>query len=69
VVNHLIKLPMNKVDFLMYYFVKAYLVKSRIYPMKFSVLNTIRGVYESFVLEKFKHTEELFTKEEMKKVS
>ena len=69
VVNHLIKLPMNKVDFLMYYFVKAYLVKTRIYPMKFSVLNTIRGVYESFVLEKFKHTEEIFTKEEMKKVS
>jgi anaerobic magnesium-protoporphyrin IX monomethyl ester cyclase len=69
VVNHLIKLPMNRVDFLMYYFVKAYLVKTRIYPMKFSVLNTIRGIYESFVLEKFKHTEEIFSKDEMRKVS
>lgn len=69
VVNHLIKLPMNKVDFLMYYFVKAYLVKTRIYPMKFSFMNTLRGIYESFVLEKFKHTEEIFSKEEMKKVS
>jgi len=68
-VNHLIKLPLHKFYFLMYYLVKAYLVKTEIYPMKFSFFNTLRGIYESFVLEKFKHTEEIFTKEEMRKVS
>ena len=36
--------------------------------MEFSFVNTVRGIYESFVLEKFKHTEEIFTKEELRKV-
>ena len=57
IVNSLIKLPLTKVYFLAYYLVKAYLVKTRIYPMKFSFLNTIKGIYESFTLEKFKHSE------------
>lgn len=57
VVNHLIKLPFTKTYFLAYYLVKAYLVKTKIYPMKFSFVNTVRGIYESFVLEKFKHSE------------
>jgi len=68
VINGLIRLPLGGLYFLLYYFVKAYLVKTRIYPMKFSFLNTLRGIYESFVLEKFKHTEEMFTKDELRKV-
>jgi hypothetical protein len=47
--------------------VKSYLVKTKIYPMRFSLIDTFRGVYESFVLEKFKHTEEIFTKEGLNK--
>ncbi len=61
IVNHLIKLPLPGTYFLMYYLVKAYLVKTKIYPMRFSFVNTVRGVYESFVLENFKHSQELFT--------
>jgi radical SAM superfamily enzyme YgiQ (UPF0313 family) len=57
IVNHLIKLPFTKTYFLAYYLVKAYLVKTKIYPMKFSFINTVRGIYESFALEKFKHSE------------
>ncbi|MBI5492183.1 MAG: B12-binding domain-containing radical SAM protein [Deltaproteobacteria bacterium] len=68
VVNHLIKLPFPRLYFLMYYLVKAYVVKTKIYPMKFSLVNTLRGVYESFVLENFKHSEEVFTKESLRKL-
>jgi len=67
IVNHLIKLPFPRLYFLMYYIVKASLVKSTIYPMKFSIANTIRGIYESFVLENFKHSEEIFDKEQLSK--
>lgn len=63
VVKRLIKLPLTKLYFLSYYLVKAYLVKTKIYPMKFSFVNTVRGIYESFVLENFKHSEEIITKE------
>ena len=68
VVKRLIYLPLDGLYFVLYYLVKAYLVKTRIYPMKFTFLNTLRGIYESFVLEKFKHTEEIVTKDEMSKV-
>jgi len=61
IVNHLIKLPLPRLYFLSYYLVKAYLVKTKIYPMKFSLINTIRSIYESFMLENFKHSEEMFT--------
>ncbi|TAN62276.1 B12-binding domain-containing radical SAM protein [bacterium] len=61
VVNRLIKLPLTGLYFIVYFFIKAYLVKYRIYPMKFTLINTVRGIYESFVLEKFKHTDEIFT--------
>lgn len=66
-VKRLIKLPLPGLWFVLYFLVKAYLVKTRIYPMKFSFINTIRGVYESFVLERFKHTEEVFKKEGLEK--
>lgn len=68
IVNRLIKLPFPRLYFILYYITKAYLVKTKIYPMKFSPLNTIRGIYESFVLEHFKHSEEIFSKEEPKKL-
>lgn len=67
VVNHLIKLPLTGPYFVLYYLTKAYLVKTRIYPMKFSFMDTLRGVYESFVLERFKHTEEIFKNEGLQK--
>ncbi len=63
VVNRLIKLPLTGPYFIIYFFTKAYLVKTKIYPMKFSLMDTLRGVYESFVLERFKHTEEILKKE------
>jgi hypothetical protein len=59
IVNHLIKLPLPRLYFFAYYLVKAYVVKTKIYPMKFSFINTIRSIYESFVLENFKHSEEI----------
>lgn len=68
VVNRLIKLPFTRTYFMMYYFTKAYLVKTRIYPMKFSVVNTIRGIYESFVLEHFKHSEEVMNTSQVRKI-
>ncbi|GMR05355.1 MAG: radical SAM protein [Thermodesulfobacteriota bacterium] len=61
IVNHLIKLPLPRTYFFAYYLAKAYLVKTKIYPMRFSFLNTIRSIYESFVLENFKHSEEVYT--------
>ncbi|MBI5561544.1 MAG: B12-binding domain-containing radical SAM protein [Deltaproteobacteria bacterium] len=67
VVNGLIKLPFTRAYFIAYYLVKAFLIKEKIYPMRFSLADTARGVYESFVLERFKHTEEVFSKEELGK--
>jgi hypothetical protein len=67
VVNRLIKLPLTWLYFIGYFLVKAYTIKTRIYPMRFSMLNTIRGIYDSFVLERFKHTEEIFKKEDLGK--
>lgn len=63
-VKYLIKLPLSGLYFLLYYAVKAYLVKTRIYPMKFSLSNTLRNIYESFVLEKFKHFREQHAQKE-----
>jgi hypothetical protein len=57
-VTRLINLPLTGFYFILYYLVKAYLVKTKIYPMRFSFMNAVRGVYESFVLEKFKHSDE-----------
>jgi radical SAM superfamily enzyme YgiQ (UPF0313 family) len=58
-VKRLIGLPLTGLYFFLYYVVKAYLVKTKIYPMKFSLVNFIRSVYESFVLERFKHYDEV----------
>ena len=58
VVNKLIKLPLTKLYFVSYFLVKAYLIKRSIYPMKFSIIDTVRTIYESFILEKFKHKDD-----------
>jgi len=60
-VKFLIKLPLSRLYFLFYYIVKAYLVKTKIYPMKFSLSSMLRNIYQSFVLEKFKHFREQHT--------
>ncbi|MBE9531847.1 MAG: B12-binding domain-containing radical SAM protein [Proteobacteria bacterium] len=57
-VKLLIKLPLTKLYFIMYYFTKAYLIKTKIYPMKFSITDTLRTFYDSFILEKFKHQDD-----------
>jgi len=62
VVNHLIKLPLTGPYFVLYFLTKAFLVKTKIYPMKFSFMETLHGIYESFVLERFKHTDEILKK-------
>ncbi len=67
IVNHLIKLPLTGPYFVLYYLTKAYLVKTKIYPMRFSFMDTLRGIYESFILERFKHTEEIFKHEGLEK--
>ncbi|MEE9614232.1 MAG: radical SAM protein [Thermodesulfobacteriota bacterium] len=67
IVNRLIKLPLTGLYFVLYYLVKAYLVKTRIYPMSFSISNFVRSVYESFVLERFKHYEDSLPEEGEKK--
>ncbi len=63
IVKRLIKLPLTGPYFVIYFLVKAYTVKTKIYPMKFSFMDTLRGIYESFVLERFKHTEEILKNE------
>jgi radical SAM superfamily enzyme YgiQ (UPF0313 family) len=62
-IKWLIKLPLTRLYFIIYYLVKAYLIKTRIYPMKFSLKNFIMSVYESFILERFKHYDEPVGKE------
>ena len=59
-VKRLINLPLTKLYFVLYYLSKAYLIKTKIYPMRFTLTNTVRSIYESFVLERFKHTSEVF---------
>jgi hypothetical protein len=55
VVNHLIKLPLTGFYFIPYYFVKAYLNKFKIYPMKLSAVDLFRNFIYSLKLEYFKH--------------
>lgn len=55
VVNHLIKLPLTKIYFIPYYFIKAYLNKSKIYPMKMSFAGLLKNFIYSIKLEFFKH--------------
>jgi radical SAM superfamily enzyme YgiQ (UPF0313 family) len=66
IVKRLIGLPLTGLYFVVYYLAKAYLIKTKIYPMRFSVLDTLRGAYDSFVLERFKHSAEALDDNGMK---
>ncbi len=59
-VRVLIHLPLSGLYFCLYYIVKAYIIKTRIYPMKLSMKDSLKSIWESFTLERFKHTAEAF---------
>jgi len=58
ILNRLIYLPNNIFFFLAFYFTKAYLVKTKLYPFKIGPLGLLRIFLKSFRLEKFKRTDE-----------
>ncbi|KPK41088.1 MAG: hypothetical protein AMJ78_06485 [Omnitrophica WOR_2 bacterium SM23_29] len=58
VLKYLIYFPNNKIFVLIYYFVKAYLVKTKIYPMRVGMKNSWRAFLKSLRLELFKHSDE-----------
>ena len=55
-VNYLIKWPFTKIYFIFYYFIKAYLNKTKIYPIRLSFGDMIRNFLYSLKLEYFKHS-------------
>src|SRR3989338_564463 len=58
VLKYLVYFPNNKVFVLIYYFVKAYLVKAKIYPMRLGIRNLWKAFLKSLKLELFKHSGE-----------
>jgi len=58
VINHLIKRRWTKLYFVMYYFAKAYLVGTKMYPMRYSFSHIVRTIKESFFSEILKHSRE-----------
>nr|MBI3612141.1 radical SAM protein [Nitrospirota bacterium] len=56
VVNRLIKRRWTKMYFVMYYLAKAYLIGTKIYPMKYSAGHILRTIKESFFSELLKHS-------------
>lgn len=58
VVNHLAKRPWTKFYFLLYFLAKAYLIGTKIYPMRYSFRHILRTVWESFFTERLKHSRE-----------
>jgi hypothetical protein len=58
VVNYLIKRRWTKLYFVMYYLAKAYLIGTKIYPMKYSARHILRTIKESFFSELLKHSRE-----------
>lgn len=58
VIKHLIKRPWSKLYFVMYYVAKAYLIGTKIYPMKYSAGHILRTIKESFFSELLKHSRE-----------
>jgi hypothetical protein len=58
VVKRLIKRPWTKLYFVMYYLAKAYLIGTKIYPMKYSAGHILRTIRESFLSELLKHSRE-----------
>lgn len=54
-VNYLIKWPLTNLYFIPYYFIKAYLNKTKIYPVKLSITDLFKNFWYSVKLETFKH--------------
>lgn len=59
-VNWLIKLPFTSLYFVPFYLAKSYLIKTKIYPMKFPLRDFISNVWYSLSLEWFKRSTEKF---------
>ena len=59
ILNWLIKLPYNRFYFLLYYFIKVYLNKTRVYPIKLGLKGVWQSLKKSFRLESFKKFDEL----------
>jgi anaerobic magnesium-protoporphyrin IX monomethyl ester cyclase len=58
ILNHLIYWPSNGLFFLAYFFSKAYLVKTKVYPFKLGLRNLWDQFLKSINLERFKHSDE-----------
>ncbi len=58
VLKWLIYLPYNKFFFLLYYIIKVYLNKTRVYPIKLGVRGLWNTLFKSFKLESFKKFDE-----------
>lgn len=56
--KYLIKKPWTKGYFAMYFVAKAYLIGTKIYPMRYSFRHILRTIYESFFSELLKHSRE-----------
>ncbi len=50
-VNHLIKWPLSRVYFILYYLTKGYLNIFKVYPMKFTYMNLVRNIVRSIRFE------------------
>ncbi|MFN3466767.1 MAG: hypothetical protein ACK4WF_03590 [Candidatus Brocadiales bacterium] len=59
----------TRIYFLFYYLAKSYLIKTKIYPMKFPLKDFIRNVWHSLSLEGFKHLKERDYQEKHRSVS
>lgn len=59
IVNHLIRLPHNRLYFLAYFVAKAWLVNRKIYPFRTSLASAWRLLRKSLRLEGFKHRSEV----------
>ncbi len=58
IVKYLIHLPHNRLFFYIYYLSKAYLVNTKIYPLKLGIGRIWKFFVMSLNLERFKHTDE-----------
>ena len=54
----LVELPLTPVYFVLFYLAKSYLIKTKIYPMRFSLINFVQNVVYSLSLEWAKRSNE-----------
>lgn len=55
-VKHLIRLPLTRLYFSLYFVAKAYLVGRKIYPMRYSLSHILNTIKDSFASEWLKHS-------------